>query len=132
MDYIEPNFEIRVKAAKELAQRILGGLAETEEEFLLSLRYVISEARSIPLFSEYFDARTMDELILETELIRAKSVIQNSPERTSSIINKDVKEREKLADLFEQDMLKLGTPVIEDMVNQADLDFMSTGEFKEP
>ena len=60
---------------------------------------------------------TTIHLIVDVRRADGNTVVlftHGSPERISNMINQDTKQREDLADSFEQDMLKFGPPLVEE------------------
>lgn len=116
------EFEGRQALAKELAQRIYSNNIDTEEELVLSLHWILSSYYKIPLFSDYFKGRSLDQLILECELIRLMST--NSEQQTSDLLNNNKEEAESLFDDWET------VPADESWKEDAER-FMNTNNFKE-
>lgn len=126
--YIEPNLNDRIEEAKKMAERISSGQVDTNGEFELSLRLIVSKQYNIPLFSEYFDNLTMDQLLLEVELVRLSRM---SPEqKASELINSN---KEELSGLFD-DIEGFDPPPMDPKENEFmkdAMEFMKTGDFKQ-
>ena len=91
----ERNMSERFDKVREIAKRVHFGKPNSEEEYALVLKLVLSRHYNIPLFSDYFDKRIMDELWLEYEFIRLskaketdtiKDMLQK-PEEKEQLIN---------------------------------------------
>lgn len=126
--YIEPNLNDRIEEAQKMAERISSGQVDTNGEFELSLRLIVSKQYNIPLFSEYFDNLTMDQLLLEVELVRLSKM---SPEqKASELINSN---KEELSGLFDDIEGFEPPPMNPDENNfmKDAMEFMKTGDFKQ-
>lgn len=122
--YYEPQLDSRVTRAQARAQTILNGDIKTEEDFTLSLIYIIDRERNKGIFSDYYQERTLDELVFEAELVMAKPL--PAAERGSKIIEKAGTEaKEELGDWVEKEMGDMDSMFMEDAKT-----FMETGEFK--
>jgi len=126
MQYYEPDFEARLDAAQQKAQRILSGQVDTEEEFIISLVIVIDREKRLGIFADYYKDRTLDELIFEAELTRG--VVMTPIERSEHVMSKAT-----AADTAELSMdlaSTFGDNIDEKFFSDA-MEFMNSGEFKE-
>jgi len=67
--FLENGLEKRIELARLRAKNIYYGNPQSLEDEIFRLRNVLRTEYNIPIFSEYFDKRTLDELIFEVELI---------------------------------------------------------------
>jgi len=127
-DVDEPNFEERVSEAKKRARRIANGEFQDIEDVNFALRFRIGRAYNIPIFHEYFESRTIDELVFECELISVSA--ETTEEKTSAVIAENKEELAK--DLF-SDWDTVATPATPPPqappVDDAAVEFMKTGKF---
>lgn len=127
---LEPNLENRIKAAKARARKIANQDVQTEDDLRDFLIYYISSKYNLPIFSEYFGNRTIDDLIYEAELLAMKD---RPPERVASdITNENKAEADSLFDdwVKEDQWMDLPPPSSE-AFDEAAKQFMQTGNFKE-
>jgi hypothetical protein len=68
----EPEIDIRTKAAKEKAERIVEGKLETMEDLISRLKFLLSQHYRRPFSDPFWDEHTLDELLLEVFLINTK------------------------------------------------------------
>ena len=138
MAYIfEPDIEERIEAARVSAQKILNGEIEGVEDFRLALRYVISRSKGMGIFDEYFDKRTLDELVFEAELVQAKPR-DNVDQASKMLKDKPEEAKDLFADWDAEDAMPVSSPAapppekVEDSQFYKDaVRFMETDEFKD-
>lgn len=65
MRVVEPHLKERVEAAEAKAKKLVHGQPGSEEELLIIYSVILAQKYNIPIFSEYFQERTLDELALE-------------------------------------------------------------------
>jgi len=132
--YIEPHLAERIESAKRHAKFIkLGKNIETIEDAELFLRYVLSKHYKIPIFSNYFEKRTIDQLFFEVELIQEGDSF-HSVKHTSDIIKENADEIEALANEMEEEWNPIDSPPMDeslesDPVFRMAQEFMKTGNF---
>lgn len=100
--YKEPHIPERIEAVKDKIHRIIyaQGEYESQEDFELALRILLSREYKIPIFSDYFNNLTLDQLIFEVEVI--KNLTMTQEQKTSEIINENKEEIASLFDDFEE------------------------------
>ncbi len=76
---MEPYLAERIEAAKKKAKQIVDGKIENENDLRLVFQFILCQKYNIPMFSPYFEERTLDELIFEVYLHR-ESTKKNDPE----------------------------------------------------
>ena len=120
--YKEKFLERRIEQAKEYAAKIASGLGDSEQDIEITYRMFLSEHYSLPIFDEYFEKRTFDQLAFEVYLIkrRKEPVLENVAET----ISQNLKEAADAASTGWDDV----------DVSDAELErmskFMETGEFE--
>jgi len=119
------DFENQLERGKERANKVFNSKDLDIEDQLLSLHFFLSRHYSIPLFSPYFKERTIEELVLEVELIRLSKT--PTQENTSALLNNATKEQKE--ELFD-DWIEQDEPQISEADTKLFGDFMKTGEFK--
>lgn len=72
MNYLEPHLKDRMDEALRLAKRAAEDIVETEAELELRFKIAISDHYNIPLFSDYFQDRILDELAFEAYFIEER------------------------------------------------------------
>lgn len=122
-----PDLQARIDDAKALANRVSSGTGANEDELIKSMIWFISKYYRIPVFSPYFEDRTLDHLIYESELIALESKPQEV--KTSDILNRDKVETEALFDDWAEDDFQEVAPQDEQWQKDA-AKFMETGAFK--
>jgi hypothetical protein len=125
---ISPDLESRIRDAREIAVRVHSGASDDHEEIQLSVIWFISRYYKIPIFSAYFQERTLDDLIFEAELIKLESTPRN--EMTSNLLNDKKDEAAALFDDMIADEFQDVVPNKEQFDQDA-INFMKTGNFKE-
>ena len=88
----EINLEERIKLAKKKARNVYYGTMTSIDEETLRLHFILSKHYNIPLFSDYFSKRTIDDLIFEVELIYLSKIPEQ--QQTSDIVTKMRKDSE--------------------------------------
>lgn len=65
MRVVEPHLKERIEAAERKAKKLVHGQPDSEDELLIIYSVILSQKYNMPIFSEYFQERTIDELALE-------------------------------------------------------------------
>ena len=65
MRVVEPHLKERIEAAERKAKKLVHGQHDSEDELLIIYSVILSQKYNMPIFSEYFQERTIDELALE-------------------------------------------------------------------
>lgn len=76
---MEPYLAERIEAAKKKAKQIIDGKIDDEDDLRLVFQFVLCQRYNIPIFSPYFEERTLDELMFEVYLHK-ESTIKSDPE----------------------------------------------------
>jgi hypothetical protein len=121
----EPFLLERIEKAKKLAKSLIDGDFEDEESLKMLMRFRLSRELSKGYFDDYFDKRTLDDLVFELELIKLSSRPADS--RGSDMLKESPKEAEALFD----DWVEEDDKGIESTFEQDALKFMQSGDFKE-
>lgn len=121
----EPYLIERMEKAKERAAQIIDGAYDDEESLFLAMRWIICQTRNMPLFDSYFEKRTIDDLVLEVEMIRLSR--QGSSDRGSEILKDAPKEESE--GLFD-DWVESDNSEAEKKFQEDAKKFMESGEFK--
>lgn len=126
----EPFLSERMEKAKELAARIVNKDHRTIQDSMLFLKSILSRHYNIPIFHEYFEKRTFEELVFEIELINLSN--QSNVEKGKNILQNNKKEAESLFDdMAEDDEFKnVEFKMSDDEFSKITNDFMNTGNFK--
>ena len=124
MKYFEPNLEQRIEEAKTKAEKVASGMVETEEDLIWLFKSIISEYYKLPIYSEYFEERTTDQLAFEAHLIRAREV--PTQEKASSLIQGNMEEAvAAIEQAWNEVDMNINPNELDDMK-----EFMSSGKFK--
>lgn len=91
----DPHLPERTERARDLAIRVADGTVETQEDLEMSVRLVISRHYGLPMFDDYFEKRTYDELAFEAFLIAEFARREN--ERPQDAVVKNLSEAAKYA-----------------------------------
>ena len=65
MRVVEPHLKERIEAAERKAKKLVHGQPDSEDELLIIYSTILSQKYNMPIFSDYFQERTIDELALE-------------------------------------------------------------------
>lgn len=76
---MEPYLAERIEAAKKKAKQIVEGKIDDENDLRLVFQFVLCQKYDIPIFSPYFEERTLDELMFEVYLHK-EATIKSDPE----------------------------------------------------
>jgi hypothetical protein len=76
---MEPYLAERIEAAKKKAKQIIEGKIDDETDLRLVFQFVLCQKYNIPIFSPYFEERTLDELMFEVYLHK-EATIKADPE----------------------------------------------------
>lgn len=97
----EPNLEQRIKKAKDRAKKLVDTDFQNEEDLHWWLVFQLSKYYKMPIYSEYFRDRTMDELMFELSMIQE----DNKPKdvKASEIVNENLEEAQGIFDDFEDE-----------------------------
>lgn len=129
-EYFEPFLLERIQKAKEYASLIKNGRNITKlEDIEMSLRYVLSKHYKIPMFHDYFEKLTIDQLFFEAELI--VSEYKTHTQTVSETIQENKSEIDSLVEEMESDWndMAVDESLESDPVFQMAKDFMKTGKF---
>lgn len=136
---LDGDIERRIEYAKGVASKISTGHYETYDECVLVLKWYICQHSSKSIWDDYFERLTLEQLIVEYELIRLSN-------RTPEEVSKEVitQNKEEIEDLFDDWMEEPKTKVSDwQKVNESDIKgsdeefdkqaekFMQTGQFLE-
>lgn len=105
----EPELDKRIEQAKKRAETVYYGTSSTLDDEIMRLCFILSREYKIPIFSQYFVDRTVDELIFEVELIRLS---KTTGEKKMADIVQDKDSKKELDSLFDDwgDPPKAETP----------------------
>jgi len=127
-DIFDGDLKQRIEKAQEKAQRIISGKTDDREEIMLSIRLVLAEHYNMPLFHKYFEDRTLEDLVLEIEIVTRNKV--PGAERGSQLLSDNKEQAEGMFDdWIEEDMSE--PPMSDDEWQETAKKFMETGEFTE-
>ena len=136
IDFEDFKIEARVDKAKKDAYEIFNCIDPESWDlstYLLYLRFFIASHYNIPLYSEYFDKRTPDELFLEAELIALKTIPK---EKRDQAVMKSQKAESELSALADEMEFGGQKPPSQNKVDNSDDqwkdvadDFFKTGKF---
>lgn len=76
---MEPYLAERIEAAKKKAKQIIDGKIDDENDLRLVFQFVLCQKYNIPIFSPYFEERTLDELMFEVYLHK-EATVKSDPE----------------------------------------------------
>jgi hypothetical protein len=76
---MEPYLAERIEAAKKKAKQIIDGKIDDEDDLRLVFQFVLCQRYNIPIFSPYFEERTLDELMFEVYLHK-EATIKSDPD----------------------------------------------------
>lgn len=65
MRVVEPHLKERIELAEAKAKKLVHGQPDSEEDLLTIYSVILSQKYNMPIFSDYFQERTLDELALE-------------------------------------------------------------------
>lgn len=124
--YSEPFLSERIEKAKKKAFDIVNKNHNTIEDSVYYLRYILSRHYNMPFFHEYFEQRTIEELIFEIELIKQSE--QSNVEKGKDLLASNKEEAEGLFD----DMVKEDEEEMNNVDSFNDLaqEFIRSGKFK--
>ena len=125
MPNLEPYLMERIDAAREKARKLIDGQYDDEESIVLVLRWFICQARNLGFFDPYFEKRTVDDLVFETEMIRL-SRQANTARGSDALKEAPKKEAEALFD----DWAAADTTNAEKQFEDDAKKFMNSGDFK--
>jgi hypothetical protein len=123
----EEYIDERIEAIKKKISEIVNGNYKTIDELELFLKIVISGYYKIPIFSDFFEKRTLNELLIEAEVIRIRGVSEE--ESVQEIVKESTK------DLTEDDYKDMFSMFDDEMsgnignLNQQSNDFLNNGKF---
>jgi hypothetical protein len=129
MHHLEGDIDDRIKLAKQRAESVYYGHSDVLEDQVMRLQFLLSREYNMPLFSDYFEKRTLDQLIFEMELIKLSR--EPATDKMSDIM-KDEGKKKELESLFD-DWTEENTVDLSDTTgyNEESVfkEFMQTGEF---
>ena len=130
----ETDIDERIEIAQKKAKMLLLGQVKTLDDFVILIRLKLALFYRIPLYSQYFTERTVDELLFEYECISITSQPNSTERTTSDLINEN---KEGLDGLFddlpkddEQSWVNQTGSGQEDQFKQDAEKFMKEGKFK--
>lgn len=129
--FLELHLDKRIQEAKSRAERIMLNKHNSLEDGVFYLRSILSNHYRLPIFHEYFEKRTIDELIFEIELINA----YNKPisDRGQDMLKENKEDASSLFDdMFDDDMVEVSNNNImqDSEFEELSKQFMQSGEFK--
>jgi len=136
------DIQARMKAAKEKAEKISTGRYDTYEECIMVLQWAISNRRNIPLWSQYFEDLTLDQLVFEYEMIkvseqspedRAQEIVENNQEEMQGLFDDWADEDTSPAQVSKEwvDSMPESAVMSEEEILAEERKFMETGEFEQ-
>ena len=129
--YSEPHLAERIDAVKRYAAFIKAGKDVVSlDDAEMVLRHVISKHYNIPMFDEYFEKRTIDQLFFEVELIMPAKEITTG--QISEAIKQNQSEIDAIADEEMEEWVEpqSNIPSVEnDPIFLMAKEFMKTGKF---
>jgi hypothetical protein len=129
MHHLEGDIDDRIKLAKQRAESVYYGHSDVLEDQVMRLQFLLSREYNMPLFSDYFEKRTLDDLIFEMELIKLSR--EPATDKMSDIM-KDEGKKKELESLFD-DWTEENTVDLSDTTGYDEesvfKEFMETGEF---
>jgi hypothetical protein len=127
---LEPYLDERVASAKQRARKIANGSVDSELDLRDYLVYYIATKYNMPIFSEYFQARTLDDLIYESELLSLRD--RPKEQLASDITNEHKDEADALFDDWAaEDQWNDVPPPISSELDEAAKKFMTTNQWSE-
>lgn len=119
---MEPYLAERIEAAKKKAKQIIDGKIDDENDLRLVFQFVLCQKYNIPIFSPYFEERTLDELMFEVYLHK-EATIKSDPELAKEEAADFVRE-EANKDEYWEDLEEFGDiQTDEEFLEQAKRDF---------
>jgi hypothetical protein len=115
---VEPFLTERIEAAKKKAKQIIDGKIDDESDLRLVFQFVLCQKYNIPIFDEYFEERTLDELMFEVYLHK-EATIKSDPDLSKEEAADFVREEANKDEYWED--LEMQTD--EDFLEQAKRDF---------
>lgn len=104
MSYIEPHIKERMDEALRLAKRAADDIVETIEELELRFKIAISDHYNIPLFSDYFQGRILDELAFEAYFLSERRAKQTQTVANIAVENIELAASEAMKQFEEFEM----------------------------
>lgn len=93
---LETDMNERIERAKNQARAIVDGTDNSEAAIHYILRSVLSRRYNMPIFDDYFESRSIDELVFEIELWRALE--ETGAKRGGDLLKENKEEAESLFD----------------------------------
>lgn len=145
MIYGDLNFEgdiaKRIEKAKAAARAIVDGSDNSLDGAHFVLRAILSKRYNMPIFHEYFENKSFDELVFEIEIFNALE--ETNTKRGSNALKENKAEAESLFDDWAEDDAPVDPSVTDEWtdagttskgeIKQWDKEteeFMKTGKFK--
>lgn len=121
----EPNLENRIKKAKSRAKKIVEAQFEGEDDLYWWLVFQLSKYYKKPIYSKYFENRTLDELMFELSLIQE----DNKPQevKASEIIKENMDEALSMFEDFEDEINQSFSEEEMGFLNNQGRSFMQNG-----
>lgn len=129
--FLELHLDKRIEKARERANRIVSNKHTDFEDSVIYLKAILSRHYNMPIFHEYFDKRTLDELIFEIELINAFQ--KPTQDRGQEMLKENKEEASALFDDFaEDDMMEVSKEqfMSDEEFAKISQQFMQDGDFK--
>lgn len=125
---MEPFIIERIEKVKKYVDQLVNGELTDEESFIRVLKWNICSYYKIPFFHKYFDDRTLEDLLFESEMIKKTTESRGDQvKRASNMLQGASKEDiDAIVGKWEDEDI-----VVDDAQLQRDLEFMQSGEFKE-
>lgn len=118
---MEPYLAERIEAAKKKAKQIIDGKIDDETDLRLVFQFVLCQKYNMPIFSPYFEERTLDELMFEVYLHK-EATIKSDPELAKEEAAGFVRE-EANKDEYWEDIEEFEMQTDEEFLEQAKRDF---------
>lgn len=115
---MEPYLAERIEAAKKKAKQIIEGKIDDEDDLRLVFQFVLCQKYNIPIFSPYFEERTLDELMFEVYLHK-EATVKSDPELAKEEAADFVREEANKDEYWED----LDMQTDEEFLEQAKRDF---------
>lgn len=129
MIFSDGDISDRMDEARQKARDIYYGEDLTYESLILRFTFILAREYNMPLFHEYFKERTLEELILEIEMIKLSREPQES--KMSEIMNNEESKKElesifddwdseNNVDLSNIDSYNEGDKIVEEFLNSGE------------
>jgi hypothetical protein len=116
----------QIKIGKQRAKDIISSKSDKYEDIELIFRWQLCRIYNIPMFSEYFENRSLSDLVMEFELHRLAN--QTQEQQASAAIKESKEEIENLFSDFEAEDIQQAPPMSDEEFNKMK-SFMESGKF---